>query len=306
MSLPTTNAIFAQVRAVAQTYIEYPFIELGDSDTKIYHMICTVNRDDYDATAVELDDVMSNAASAGVIQLPFAADSGAYFVGDFGHSPKDGGLVEFERIFANIPADRDGEFTGTQSFTYPGMNTNGDKSGTDDNVTATSFSDPITTLTVTNTVSVGDVIYLVLAWTGTVSVNFNGFRTVLSGSTGSVIKVSGVSAGTTFDSGTVTELNNQPRGQKPELTGSITDFTYYLPGVTGGITVPEDVTETDTFNPFDPNTAQATVTLSVTTIPTFGEYQAQIDAGNYIVIDSRITRWKGNIIQKANLKIRAL
>lgn len=306
MSLPTTDAIFAQVRAVAQTYIEYPFIELGDSDTKIYHMLCTVNRDDYDATAVDLDDVMSSAANAGVIQLPFAVDSSAYFVGDFGHSPKDGGLVEFERIFANIPEDRDAEFTGTQAFTYPGFNTAGSTEGTERTITSESDNGTVTTLTATNSVTVGDVIFVNVTWTGTITKNFQGFRVALSGTTGSIVKVAFIAGGTTFDSGTLTELDFQPRAQDAKLTGSITDFTYYLPGVTGGISVPSDVTEDDTFKVLDTNTFGATVTMTATTIPSFVEYQADIDAGNYIIINSRVSRWKGNIIQKANLKVRAL
>lgn len=306
MSIPTTNVIFAQVRAVAQTYIEYPFIELGDSDTKIYHMICTVNRDDYDANAVDLDDVMSNAASAGVIQLPFAADSGAYFVGDFGHSPKDGGLVEFERIFTNIPEDRDAEFTGTQAFTYPGFNTAGSTQGTERTVTAESDNGTVTTLTATNSVVVGDVIFVDLSWTGALTKIFQGFRVALTGTTGSIVKVAFIAPGTTFDSGILTELDFQPRAQDAKLTGSITDFTYYLPGVTPGIVIPSDVTEDDTFKILDTNTFAATVTMTATTIPSFIEYQADIDAGNYIIINSRVTRWKGNIMQKANLKVRAL
>ena len=306
MSLPTTDTIFAQVRAVAQTYIEYPFIERGDSATKIYHMICSVNRADYDATQVSLDTTMSNAANAGVISLPFAADANAYFVGDFGHTPLDGGLIEFERVFSNIPAERAAEFTGSQAFTYPGFDTGGNTDGTDRAIVSASHSGQITTIVAGNTVEVGDIIYVSLVWTGDVTVSFNGFRVALSGTTSSAVKVALVGGGTTFDSGTLTELDVQPRPQDAKTTGSITDFTYYLPGVTPGITTPADVTEDDTFSILNTITMSATNIMTEITIPSYPKYQAEITAGNYITISSEVTRWRGNIIQKANRKIRAL
>lgn len=306
MSLPTTDTIFAQVRAVAQTYIEYPFIERGDNTTKIYHMICSVNRADYNAAQVALDTTMSSAANAGVISLPFAADANAYFVGDFGHTPLDGGLIEFERVFSNIPATRNAEFTGSQAFTYPGFDTGGNTDGTSRTVTGVSNSGQITTLTATNTVEVGDIIYVQLNWTGEVSIAFNGFRVALSGTTSSSVKVALIGGGTTFDSGTLTELDAQPRPQDAKTTGSITDFTYYLPGVTPGITTPADVVEDETFSILNTSTMSATNIMTETTIPSYLNYQADITAGNYITISSEVTRWRGNIIQKANRKIRAL
>jgi hypothetical protein len=249
---------------------------------------------------------MASAANAGVISLPFTADSSAYFVGDFNHTPLDGGIVEFERVFSNIPATRNAEFTGSQAFTYPGFDTDGNTDGTDRTVTAVSNSGQVTTITATNTISVGDIVYVSLNWTGTVAVSFNGFRVALSGTTASVVKVALIGGGTTFANGTVTELDSQPRPQKAMTTGSITDFTYYLPGVTGGITTAADVTEDTTFSILNTSTMAATNIMSETTIPAYIEYQADIDAGNYIIIASEVTRWRGNIIQKANRKIRAL
>ena len=95
MSLPSIPTNFANVRAVAQTYIEYPFIEMGDSATKVYHMICQQTQSSYSASQLDLDDTMSSATSAGVISLPFTADASAYFVGDFNHSPIYCGMVVF-------------------------------------------------------------------------------------------------------------------------------------------------------------------------------------------------------------------
>lgn len=118
MSLPTTDAIFAQSRA-ADSWVEYPFMERGDSTAKIYHMKCSVNRDDYAPLVINV--AMGSAGAAGVISLPFAANASAFFVGDFNHSYKNGGLVEFDRQFATIPATRTRELVGSRSFGFPGV-----------------------------------------------------------------------------------------------------------------------------------------------------------------------------------------
>lgn len=115
MSLPTTDAIFAQSRA-ADSWVEYPFMERGDSTAKVYHMKCSVNRADYAPLAINA--TMATPASAGVISLPFT-DINAFFVGDFNHSYKDGGIVEFDRQFATIPATRTLELVGSRSFGFP-------------------------------------------------------------------------------------------------------------------------------------------------------------------------------------------
>lgn len=303
MSLPT--AALADVRAVAQTYIEYPFIEIGDSTTKVYHMICQQNRLDYDAAQVALDTTMASAANAGVVQLPFDPDADAYFVGDFGHSPIDGGLVEFERVFANIPQDLDDVFTGTQSYTYPGYQPT-TATGTDKNITGITTSSGISTVTCTNSVSVGDVVYINATWTGAISKTFMGYRVALTGTTGSAVKVADLQGGTTFDSGTLTELDYEPRGQKSQLTGSITDYSYYLPGVTPGITNPTDVTEDEVFQITNTLNLEASQFVSETTIPDLATYEGDVAAGNYLLISSEVNRWKGNILVKENRKIRAL
>jgi len=309
MSLPTTQSNFAQVRAIAATYIEYPFIEQGDSATKIYHMICKMARSDYDATDVDLDDTMASASSAGVIALPFAADSSAYFVGDFNHRPVDGGMVEFERIFANIPATRE-SFSGTTAYSFPGNKADA-TDGVVRTISGVSNAGEITTLTCTNTVSVGDAFsYTVSTSSTSGGATFNrttaGFTYALAGTTSSVVKMPAISILTTFESGQLTELTIQPRSQKSIATGSVTDFTYYLPGVTGGISTFSDVTETDTFAPFSATTGEAANVLSVLTIPDANTYNAQVTAADYLVIESSVTRWMGNIIQRADVKVRAL
>jgi len=101
-------------------------------------------------------------------------------------------------------------------------------------------------------------------------------------------------------------ISIQPRGSKAVSVGSLTEFTYYLPGVTGGITNPDDVEESVIFAPHSISTGQETSTLNSFTVPTINDYYDDITAGNYITIQSNITKWRGNILQKADVKVRAI
>ncbi|MGB2010547.1 MAG: hypothetical protein ACPHYF_03400 [Akkermansiaceae bacterium] len=114
------DATMAQVRAVDGTFISYPFLEDGDTQTKVYNMVCTQTAADYNAAQVALDTPMSSAANAGVVALPFPADSAAYFVGDTGHTPVGGGMISFTRTFANIPQNVTVP-SGSQFVTFPGI-----------------------------------------------------------------------------------------------------------------------------------------------------------------------------------------
>ena len=117
MSIPYIPSSMALVRA-EQATISYPFIEDGDTSTKVYRMQCSQLATDYDAAQIALDTAMSSATAAGVVELPFAADSAAYFVGDTGHS-REGALVYFTRTFANIPQTTT-LATGSEFYTFPG------------------------------------------------------------------------------------------------------------------------------------------------------------------------------------------
>jgi hypothetical protein len=270
--------------------IERPFVEQGDSDTQVIFRPMLVNRTDY--TKLPLD-------------TPHPVVTDAILVTEQGFANYGAGLMSFERVYAQVPVTRDGVYTGTQAYTYPGFDTDNSKAGTDTAISSISNGSTTSTVNASNSSSAGDIVYITANWTGVVSVAFAGYRAVLSASPGSIV-VALIGGGTTFEDGTLTQLTLQPRGQKPELTGSITDFTYYLPGVTAGISLPTDVPESEVFAPYNPNTFSATVTLSELTIPGILEYQAQIAAREYIILNSKITRYMGNILQRANVKVRAL
>jgi hypothetical protein len=297
MSLPYTSGDFTKPRAGTESWVEYPFIEEGDNATKVYHLVCVVNEANY--TPIALDTTMASATNADVIDLPFAADATAYFVGDYNKTKIEGGLVRFDRQFADIPASRSSILTGTSAYTFPGVEA--DKDDTIER-TASGFSatSTTTTLTCTNTVTVGDTVLCSLSTTdGSITVTVNrASRTALAGTTTSQVVVSRLGASTTFVSGSVEEFNVQPRGSTTLATGTFTDFTYYLPGVTSGITVPTDVALSETFR------IQAPL-LNPGTVPSATEYDAKVTNGDLLLIESSITRYAGNIIQRADVKVKA-
>jgi len=297
MSLPYTSGDFTKPREGNKSWVEYPFIEEGDNATKVYHLVCVVNEANY--TPIALDTTMASATNADVIDLPFAADATAYFVGDYNKTKIEGGLVRFDRQFADIPASRSSILTGTSAYTFPGVEA--DKDDTIER-TASGFSatSTTTTLTCTNTVTVGDTVLCSLSTTdGSITVTVNrASRTALAGTTTSQVVVSRLGASTTFVSGRVEEFNVQPRGSTTLATGTFTDFTYYLPGVTSGIAVPTDVALSETFR------IQAPL-LSPGTVPSATEYDAKVTNGDLLLIESSITRYAGNIIQRADVKVKA-
>jgi len=117
MSMPYNVTAFNTARAEA-SWIEYPFIEHGVPTAKVYCMNCKVNVSAY--TAVTIGTAMTTAAAAGVAVLPFTANANAFFVGDFGHSYSDGGIVEFTRKFATVPSTWT-EVVGSEIKEFPGL-----------------------------------------------------------------------------------------------------------------------------------------------------------------------------------------
>ena len=298
MSLPTEDEIFALVRAVSQTHTEYPFIESGDNSTKVYHLICVVNQSDY--APIALDTPMASAEAAGVIELPFPADAAAYFVGDLNHSPLDGGMLEFERVFANIPTTRNEIVTGTTSYTYPGVAYEPRSSSEYD---ATGFSDTVTTTTLNGlsggTYTVGDIVEVKLSTEDSsgITMSTSATREVIQSGSSSVT-VSRVNALTDFVSGSVSTLTNQPKGSISLATGTFTYFTYYLPGVTGGVTTPKDVPVTPAFR-------TSALLLSSSSVPPIAEYNSKVTNKEFLTIESKITRYMGNIIERADIQVIA-
>jgi hypothetical protein len=119
MSLPS-GATLTTATCVGAS-IEYPFRDNGDVDTKVYIHRMQVKLTSY---APLLDNDNMTTATQKPSGSPFPDDAAAYYVGDSLPSAIDGGMVEFERVFANIPADRNvqngkADPNGLYAFEFP-------------------------------------------------------------------------------------------------------------------------------------------------------------------------------------------
>lgn len=107
---------WADIRAI-DAWVEYPFEDQNDLVTKEYKIRCNCRNEDYESPAYS--DTMSSAAAAKLIDLPFTADSNAYFLGDSNFSSGEGGTTTFLRTFGAVPQTRT---LAEQSYdyTFPG------------------------------------------------------------------------------------------------------------------------------------------------------------------------------------------
>lgn len=116
MSIPYSAGTAFTTPTCVSAWVEYPFASMGDPATKVYHHIIQVERLSY--APLDYDDVMTLAGDKPA-RSPFADDAGAYWVEDSTPSDIGGTLVEFERLFANIPDDRV-DPNGLYPFQFPG------------------------------------------------------------------------------------------------------------------------------------------------------------------------------------------
>jgi len=306
MAIPYIQPTMAFVRAVDGTYISYPFIEDGDATSKVYNMVCTQQATDYSASQVALDATMSSAAAAGVLVLPFTADSDAYFVGDTGHAPIGGGMISFTRTFANIPQSTT-VASGSAFVTFPGLR------GTFAALSPTSISSLSMTagtkgITITTSaahgVAVNNNINVSMLYTvgadPFLHSTVGAFRVLAAPTTTTLT----IDTGHYWDSQVTLNLDEGSIAQvltlRDELVRNVstqTRYDYILPGVTPGISSSLDINLPPAFAVS--NISSSTFTsgfLSAGTIPSDTQYQTMIEDDAQIVIESALAEWAGNIL----------
>ena len=295
----------ALVRAVDGTFISYPFIESGDTTTKVYNLVCTQRASDYDAAQIDLDDNMSSAANAGVIDLPSGwADSNAYFVGDTGHAPIGGGMISFTRTFANIPQSTTIS-SGSAFVTFPGI------------VGYGSFGSPLPVATVGMTagtrgvqlttssahgLTTNDTVYLSMDYTvGSDPFIHQVMGQFLAYSVPSLTSLR-VDVGQNWNdtvfvnASNVTLVKNDLARVPISYNASTqTRYDYILPGVTSWANDALDIQVTTPFYAVD-SLGEPTDSVSVSTTPTATAYVNMIKNEHHLVIESSLAEWAGNIL----------
>lgn len=337
MTTPYNSSEFDTHKCVGGT-ISYPFRNLGDGTTKVYTHFMVGNRSTYAPLA---DNDVMTAAGGKPPRSPFADDSGAYYVGDTEPTDKADGTVMYNRIFANIPADRtDG--LGVFPFNYAASSEYFVNAGTPINNYATSSSDWFTS---TTNISVGSsVTILTVDASGnrmiTLDVSFD-----LTSSEVEKLYV-GQAVRITYDGGTlanygtdtlkICQLIQEISGNtvtvriykfsssNTSLSFAATTSVELRPAVyserTGAAVAPSavqsfryvktnDITTTalnKKFEVFSPYTGDVGFYLARESSPTAAEYCDLIQAGTLInAEDEKATRWLGNIWELSTIKVPA-
>jgi len=313
MSIPFLSSTeFNKARPNQDSWVEFPFIEKGDNATKVYHLRCTMLRTEYDPSDVPLNTTMASAANAQVTSLPFTADANAYFVGDFEHSISDGVLITFDRQFANIPLPTI-DPAGSEIFTFPGLPYT---SGTGTLITINSISSSNNLLTFNLASAHGMVsgdnfrYYFrgtITVYGATYSNFYYGNGVCLTGTTGSTIKIrTYIPSDFTFTFGAIYPFATRGRKQVSRRSSTQFEYDYFLPGITAGITEVQDVNLPQRFEAYRYSEGNTVEKLSGSSTPTANEYNAIVDSDGFLVLDSGIDRYKGNIIRRTVKSIRAI
>ena len=309
MGIPYIQSTMQEVRVVDGSFISYPFIDSGDTSTKVYSLICSQLASYYNTSQIDLDTPLSDAASAGVIDLPTGwADNKAYFVGDTNHQSNVGGMLSFTRTFANIPKTTL-LASGSQSYTFPGIvGSRGELSPRN----IASLSMTVGTIGVTLTTSgfhdldEGDNVNITMDYTvGTDPFihSINGNFRVLEVPSLTTLRLDvghywGEQVTLSINSGSIIE-GSIVRAPTAKNVSTLTRYDYILPGVTLGINNVLDINVTPEFSAIENITgeqAQTVTDVGTTTIPSATEYRAMIAQEKNIVIESSLSVWAGNIL----------
>jgi hypothetical protein len=310
MSIPyESSTVLDTPMPSAGSYIEYPFADVGDQTTKIYNLKCVVKESDY--TPIALNTPMTDAATADVTSLPFAGDSSAYFIGDSNHQNVDGAFRSFIRQFSNIPQPNTIN-SGTEVYNFPGLQSTAGVGSTITVNTLTSNNNVVSINTATaHGLSAGDTFSCQLKiqylfnnrWKSTTYIA--GIKTALSASGGS-ITFRGSWNITNFLGGFINPNATRGRQQVSRVSSTQIERTYYLPGVTGGITDAQDVAVEQPFAPYYYTEGNDVTFLRSNTTPTNNEYNQLIADDGYLILNEDVKAWKGNILVKESKQIRAI
>lgn len=221
----------------------------------------------------------------------------AYSVGDTDPEPIDGGCVSFDRMWSTIPATRTVP-RGTYAFQFPAVGAV--PLGSSKTITAVSGN---VYTSEAHGYSVGAFVIISLVYSGG-SVTARGRLTAVTTDT-FTITLGFVPSGT-FTSGTVQSAGAGRTSSKSIPATSIEVFSYALPGVTSGVTTIQDFRADEIFKVVDAATGEETDVTGAGTSPTESEYIAMISAGSYLVAESEVRLYRGQILERRTLMVQAL
>lgn len=231
-----------------------------------------------------------------------------YLVEESPLQPLDGGLAKWTRTYAKVPSARsDYEAYAAR---LPGLSYGATAGGANPILAITNAVKASTTVTITTSTAHGLIPGNTVAITYYTSLfglksqeyTFGAYVAAIPTATTFTYTTNVSITGWNFE---WAQLSGHARAPLSRVVDSRLDFAYYLPGVTGGITTPDDIPILPVPTIYDQFGA-LTETYSTLSTPTQSAYQTQINAGTWIVAEpTSKRRWRGNIYEAVTRYIRA-
>lgn len=274
--------------------VDEPFFEFGDSGHKVILWPHVQNA--ADRTPLALDTVHPDVSTA-------------YLVNEFGFQDIGGGIDRWFREYATIPAARR-NLTGTEVFQFPGLPTTAVEPVRREMSAATFSGSAITATTTTaHGLEPGDTVFISIRFfrgaSAAAGVIDSSFPTLcLAGTTGSTVVFSFFTRGftPTFSTGFILEGLFPGREAFSIPVQTVTDYEYFLPGVTTGVSSFEDVQPEAPFEILNTLTGERGVALAGADA---NAYRASVLAGRYLTLSSKVERYKGNIFVRETKRVKA-
>lgn len=285
---------FTLARATGPKEFSLPFFSEGDIETQTF-------RENY----LQREDSLSAPAFMSTIIVngrPF------FLVEESAKTHVGGGIVQFSREYAMLPKPR--TTPRQMSYTFRGIGS--DQVHTQVAISSASIASGAHTFicAADPSVSVGDRVLIraiQTQYSAGIQTQFVTRRTAITGTSGTTVVVDPpvVVPGNSVLTFQFLQKVEDGRDPRTNAVTSFVDFSYYIPGVSAGITNALDI------QAFEPElvidaTGTETLTYTDTTVPSRTTYLAHVAAGDLIVAEhTRIVRWKGDIFEASTPFVKA-
>lgn len=289
-----TDGDFNVASAASAKRFSMPFLERGDRNTIVYEQDFMQSLTYFEPLELDTPDTF---LLNGKLQT-------TYLVGESSVEDLGGNIGKWTRTFASIPPPR--VEWETFSWTKPGLGAGAIYSPAGiTSVTVTSGQHVITANG--HGMVAGDfcvIKYTALLSNGT-QVGRQVFREVLA-VTGADITVALIQEPATISAWIQVQKVDRARDPVAEVVPCMMQYDYALPGVTAGVTKPDDLQINYPPLVLDED-GKETTTYDANSTPNRSDYLDDVKAGTLIIGEaSGIRIWKGNILERVTRYVRAI
>jgi hypothetical protein len=223
---------------------------------------------------------------------------------------EEGDAVWFKRTYATIPANRT-EQIGSYAYTFPGLTAGSTTTQTPSSFTGSVPNGPFVITLTSHGYSVGNKVRIVTLSTVTVGAStipfYSSVVTTITAVTTNTFTVTFRFLAQTGGTNSMysVALFVRGTGQLTLPSSAYETSEYFLPGVSSGISSASDIVPNAAFYPFASTTGNVVTTLSTGTVPTVVNYLSLISNNQFIVAQSSVAQYLGNILCRKTLYVMA-